>query len=98
MQGKVIDGQYQTEGFINAMNKPVFKEIPFTLQDPFWWPLQWDLGHWTFVRTALKHSLFSHGKMYSVASETAKELKLQFRTSVPFAKQHFMSSSSNQMI
>ena len=114
MQGKVTDGQYLTEGFINAMNKPLFDEIPVTLQDPFWWPLQWDPVHWLdkvfsahhdveFVsrllsRTALIHSLFSHGKMYSVASETAKELKLPFRTSVPFAKQRFMSSSYNQFL
>ena len=75
MQGKVTDGQYLTEGFINAMNKPLFDEIPVTLQDPFWRPLQWDPGHWLdkvfsahhdveFVsrllsRTALIHSLFS---------------------------------------
>ena len=89
-------------------------EIPITLQDPFWWPLQWDPGHWLdkvfsayhdedFVsrllsRTALIHSLFSHRKMYSVASETSKELKLPFRSSVPFAKQRFLSSSYNQFL
>lgn len=35
VQGKVTDGQYLNEGFINAMNKPVFDQIPITLQDPF---------------------------------------------------------------
>ncbi len=95
MQGKVTDGQYLNEGFINAMNQPLFDELPVDLQDRFWWPLQWDPGHWLdkvfsayhdgeFVshllsRTALIHSLFSHGKMHSVAYETAKELKLPFR-------------------
>ena len=44
MQGKVTDGQYLTDGFINAMNQPLFEEISIDIQDPFWWPLQWDPG------------------------------------------------------
>ena len=46
MQGKVTDGQYLTEGFINSLNQPLFDEIPVELQDQLWWPLQWDPGHW----------------------------------------------------
>ncbi len=114
MQGKVTDGEYLNEAFINAMNQPLFDELPVDLQDCFWWPLQWDPGHWLdkvfsayhdgeFVshllsRTALIHSLFSHGKMHSVAYETAKELKLPFRTTVSFAKQCFISSSYKQFL
>lgn len=114
MQGKVTDGQYINEGFITAMNEPLFEELPVDLQDRFWWPMQWDPGHWLdkvfsayhdgeFVsrllsRTALIHSQFSHGKMHTVAFETAKELKLPFRTTVPYAKQRFMSSSYKQFL
>ena len=114
MQGKVTDGQYINTDFINAMNQPLFDELPIDLQDKFWWHLQWDPGHWLdrvfsachdgeFVsrllsRTALIHSLFSHGKTHSVAYETAKELKLPFKTTVSFAKQRFMSSSYKQFL
>ena len=46
MQGKVTDGQYLSEGFISSLNQPLFDEIPLELQQPFWWPLQLDPGHW----------------------------------------------------
>ncbi len=46
MQGKVTDGQYLCDGFIDSMNQPLFDEIPLMLQEKFWWPLQWDAGHW----------------------------------------------------
>ena len=46
MQGKVTDRQYLMDGFINAMNQPLFEEISIDIQDQFWWPLQWDPGHW----------------------------------------------------
>ena len=46
MEGKLTDGQYLTDGFINAMNQPLFEEISIDIQDQFWWPLQWDPGHW----------------------------------------------------
>ena len=46
MQGKVTDGQYLCDGFIDSMNQPLFNEIPLTLEEKFWWPLQWDAGHW----------------------------------------------------
>ncbi len=49
-------------------------------------------------RTALIHSLFSHGKMHSVVYETAKEVKLPFWTTVSFAKQRFTSSSYKQFL
>ena len=40
MEGKVTDGQYLCEGFIDSMNQPLFDEIPLVLQEEFWWPLQ----------------------------------------------------------
>ena len=49
MQGKVTDGQYINTDFINAMNQPLFDELPVDLQDKFWWHLQWDPGHWLDV-------------------------------------------------
>ena len=36
MQGKVTDGQYLTDGFINAMNQPLFEEISIDIEDQFW--------------------------------------------------------------
>jgi hypothetical protein len=45
-QCKVTDGQYLCKGFIDSMNQPLFDEIPLTCQEEFWWPLQWDPGHW----------------------------------------------------
>ena len=118
MQGKVMDGQYLTAPFVQAMNKPLFQFFPEDQQelarDPFWWPCEWDHGHWldkvfekfkdtAFVnrllkRTALFHQLFRFGKMHSVAKETAKDLKLPFRVTVPFAVQRFMSSSYQQLL
>lgn len=115
MQGKVTDGQYLCEGFIDSMNQPLFDEIPLALQEEFWWPLQWDPGYWLdkvfskfyddnqfvsrlLLRTNLFHTMFNCGKMHAVAKETAKELKLPFKTTVLFAKQIFMSSSYKQFL
>ncbi len=39
VQGKVTDGQCLNEGFINAMNQPLFDELPVDLQDRLWWPM-----------------------------------------------------------
>jgi hypothetical protein len=117
MQGKVMDGQYVNQKFIAAMNDPVMDVLRQSASiddngvvlDIFWWPTQWDPGHWvdkvfshfkdsSFInrllqRTALYHQLFGHGKMHSVAVETSKELSLPFRVTNAFAHQRFMSSS-----
>ena len=117
MQGKVVDGQYVNQKFISAMNSPLMDVLKQSLSidenqvvfDLFWWPTQWDPGHWVdkifshfkdspFVsrllqRTALYHQLFGHGKMHSVAVETSKEMSLPFRVTNSFAPQRFMSSS-----
>ena len=114
MQGKVTDGQYLTDGFIDAMNKPLFDILPPELCDKFWWPLQWDPSHWldkvfskhyesVFVsrllsRTALFHTMFGYGKMHETVKETAKEMDLPFSTTMPFAKQRFLSSSYKQFL
>ena len=79
------------------------------VQDLYWWPLQWDPGHWLdkvfsslkekpfldrlLKRTSIYHQTFRHGKMHSIAKETAKELCLPFRVTNAFAHQRFMSSS-----
>eukprot|EP00112_Aurelia_sp_Birch-Aquarium-sp1_P023792 Seg7234.1 transcript_id=Seg7234.1/GoldUCD/mRNA.D3Y31 product="hypothetical protein" protein_id=Seg7234.1/GoldUCD/D3Y31 len=112
MQGKVTDGQYLTDGFINAMNQPLFAQLREDMQDKFWWPLQWDPSHWLdkvfskfyeseyvsrlLSRTTLFHTMFGHGKMHAVAKATAKEMDLPFYTTMPFAKQRFLSSSYKQ--
>ena len=78
-------------------------------KESFWWPVQWDPAHWldkvfskfkdtSFVdrllkRVALYHQLFSHGKIHSVARQTAKDLHLPFRVTNAYAHQRFMSSS-----
>ena len=55
MQGKVVDGQYVNNKFIDAMNKPIFdmlQDVPSPealehgLTDAFWWLCQWDPAHW----------------------------------------------------
>ena len=124
MQGKCTDGQYLNSPFETAMKKPIIEEIERyekasgnditgEVSSSFWWPLQWDPGHWLdkvfgeykdtpFVgrvlkRTALYHQLFGHGKLHSVACETAKELKLPFRVTNAFAHQRFMSSSYSSL-
>ena len=103
MQGKVVDGQYVNQKFISAMNSPLIDLLKQSLSidenqvvfDLFWWPTQWDPGHWVdkifshfkdspFVsrllqRTALYHQLSGHGKMHSVAVETSKEMSLPFQ-------------------
>ncbi|CAB4021276.1 Hypothetical predicted protein, partial [Paramuricea clavata] len=78
--------------------------------EELWWPLQWCPGHWLdnvddnqfvshlLLRTNLFHTMFNRGKMHTVAKETAKELKLPFKTTVSFAKQRFMSSSYKQFL
>lgn len=112
MQGKVTDGQYLTDGFINAMNQPLFAQLREDMQDKFWWPLQWDPSHWLdkvfskfyeseyvsrlLSRTTLFHTMFGHGKMHAVPKATAKEMDLPFYTTMPFAKQRFLSSSYKQ--
>ena len=114
MQEKVTDGQYLTDGFIEAMNKPFFDMLPPALCNKYWWPLQWDPSHWLdkvfshyyeskFVsrllsRTALFHTTFGYGKLHVPAKETAKEMDLPFCTTMPFAKQRFLSSSYNQFL
>ena len=112
MQGKVTDGQYLTDGFIDAMNKPIFAQLHEDMQNKFWWPLQWDPSHWLdkvfskfyesqyisrlLSRTTLFHTMVGHGKMHAVAKATAKEMDLPFYTTMPFAKQRFLSSSYKQ--
>ena len=119
MQGKCTDGQYLNLPFSDEMNKPIrelLKKYEDEMQvdmshlsDEFWWPVQWDPGHWLdkvfgafrttpFVdrllkRTSLYHQMFGYGKMHAVAKETAKELELPFRVTTSFAQQRFMSSS-----
>lgn len=77
--------------------------------DLFWWPTQWDPGHWVdkvfsdlkdlpiigrlLKRVAIYHQLFGRGKMHSVALETSKELSLPFRVTNTSAYQRFMNSS-----
>ncbi|XP_065055039.1 uncharacterized protein LOC135683655 [Rhopilema esculentum] len=79
------------------------------IKDEFWWPVQWDPAHWLdkvfsahrntdFVerllkRTAQYHQMFKHGKLHTVAKETARELSLPFRVTNSYANQRFMSSS-----
>ena len=48
------------------------------------------------MKTKLFHTLFSYGKMHSVAKATAEEHDLPFRTTISFAKQRFLSSSNQQ--
>ena len=117
MQGKVVDGQYVNQKFISLMNSPLMDALKQCLStdeneivvDLFWWPTQWDPGHWVdkifshfkdspFVsrllqRTALYHQLFGHGKMHSVAVGNSKEISLPFCITNSFAPQRFMSSS-----
>ena len=50
------------------------------------------------MRTKLFHTLFSYGKMHSVAKATAEEHDLPFRTTISFAKQRFLSSSYQQFV
>ncbi len=119
VQGKVTDGQYLNSPFEILFNEPfrkVFRSFEEDLlvdlsvvHDLYWWPLQWDPGHWLdkvfsslkeihfldrlLKRTSIYHQTFRHGKMYSIAKETAKELCLPFRVTNAFAHQRFMSSS-----
>eukprot|EP00794_Sanderia_malayensis_P002259 gene2259-2590_t len=120
MQGKCTDGQYLNAPFETAMQRPITElieryerekgvDLDGEISNPFWWPVQWDPGHWIYKvfgaykdtpfvsrilkRTALYHQLFGHGKLHSVARETAKELKLPFRVTNSFAHQRFMGSS-----
>ena len=105
MAGKVTDGQYINEGFVERMNNALWEHLPPEVQDEFWWPLQWDPAHWLdkvfdkfmdsefvsrlLMRTKLFHTLFSYRKMHSVAKATAEEHDLPFRTTISFAKQRF---------
>ena len=114
MAGKVTDGQYINEGFVERMNNALWEHLPPEVQDEFWWPLQWDPAHWLdkvfdkfmdsefvsrlLMRTKLFHTLFSYGKMHSVAKATAEEHDLPFRTTISFAKQRFLSSSYQQFV
>lgn len=88
--------------------------LPLEIQDELWWPLQWDPAHWLdkvfnkfmtsefvsrlLMRTKLFHTLFSYGKMHSVAKATADELDRPFRATISFAKQRFLSSSYQQFV
>ena len=114
MAGKVTDGQYINEGFVERMNNALWEHLSPEIKDEFWWPLQWDPAHWLdkvfdkfmdsefasclLMRTKLFHTLFSYGKMHSVAKATAKEHDLPFRTMISFAKQHFLSLSYQQFV
>lgn len=121
VQGCVTDGQYLNGPFVSAINAPIMEclkhyeegtkveDLLSHVKDPFWWPVQWDPGHWLdkvftkhketcFVDRLLKrvsqyHQIFLHGKMHTIAKETAKELSLPFRVTTAFAHQRFMSSS-----
>ena len=39
MVGKVTDGQYINEGFVEGMNNALWKYLPSDVQDEFLWPL-----------------------------------------------------------
>ena len=106
VQGRVMDDQYLNDQFIDSMNEPIKRVLDEGLpyMESFWWPVQWDPAHWldkvfsSFVdrllkRVVLYHQLFSHGKMHSVARETAKGLQLPFRVTNAYAHQRFTSSS-----
>ena len=113
MAGKVTDGQYINEGFVERMNNALWEHLPPEVQDEFWWPLQWDPAHWLdkvfdkfmdsefvsrlLMRTKLFHTLFSYGKMHSVAKATAEEHDLPFRTTISFAKQSFLARATNNL-
>lgn len=47
MQGKVTDGQYLNDPFLQAINSPIIKQLQEanTAFEPFWWPCQWDSSH-----------------------------------------------------
>jgi hypothetical protein len=120
MQGKVFDGQYLTSPFILTVNEPIKNLLKVAKKkdgledrgDDFWWPTQWDPGHWLdlvfekfkteeFIsrllsRTNLIHRMFGHGKMHSVSKATGAVMKLQ--VTVSFAAQRFMSSSYLQFL
>ena len=122
MQGKVFDGQYLTRPFIQAVNEPITEWLKDAKkkdcnEDPasdYWWPTQWDSGHWLdlvfekfkseeFIsrllsRTNLVHRQFGHGKLHSVSKATAGDLNLPFQVTVSFAAQRFMSSSYLQFL
>ena len=114
MSGKVTDGQYICEGFVEEMNKVLWDHLPLEIQDKFWWPLQWDPAHWIdkifnkfmdsefvsrlLMRTKLFHTLFGHEKMHSVAKATATEVDPPFSTTISFAKQRFLSPSYQQFV
>ena len=44
------------------------------------------------------YALFGHGKLHSIAKETAKEVNLPFRVMIPLSKQGFLSSSYKQFV
>ena len=122
IQGIVFDGQYLTRPFIQAVNKPITELLKDAKkkdsnEDPasdYWWPAQWDSGHWLdlvfekFIseeffsrllsRTNLVHCQFGHGKLHSVSKATAGDLNLPFQVTVSFSAQHFMSSSYLQFL
>ena len=76
MQGKVMDGQYVNQKFIAAMNDPVMdvlRQSPSiddngVVLDIFWWPTQWDPGHWV-------NKVFSPSKIHRSSTDCFKELR-----------------------
>ena len=110
---EVFNGQYLTRPFIQVVNEPITellkgvkkKDSPADPVSDFWWPTQWDSGHWLDLvfekfkyeefysrllsRTNLVHRQFGHGKLHSVLKATAADLNLPFQVTVSFAAQHF---------
>ena len=110
---EVFNGQYLTRPFIQVVNEPITellkgvkkKDSPEDPVSDFWWPTQWDSGHWLdlvfekfkseeFIsrllsRTNLVHRQFGHGKLHRVLKATAADLNLPFQVTVSFAAQHF---------
>ena len=96
MAGKVTDGQYIIEGFVERMNNALWEHLPPEVQDEFF--MDSEFVSRLLMRTKLFHTLFSYEKMHSVAKATAEEHDLPFGTTISFAKYRFLSSSKQQFV